>query len=250
MGDEEQRKVGVDLLTYAQASRQLAQTRLAEKDWSGLPVPVAGLSLVLEPRYKHKALEEFRWKECFDDQGVRYPIAEEPPPEPSEFRTVNSWWNSRCQMTIVVVQDKQGRAQSRVSLEDRIALMMRTLHAAAVWPIEAEQLAEKKLASLIPEDMFELYLLTGHFSEVSKRSQLTYLFRKGRPTIVFRENEDDLYLLCALCLHPISYYDSSWAGVMCPTDEVIAHLLMMRGSEEKFWANANQHPLDRPSAGV
>jgi NAD+ synthase (glutamine-hydrolysing) len=35
-----------------------------------------------------------------------------------------------------------------------------------------------------------------------------------------------------------------------PTDEVIAHLLMMRGSEEKFWANANQHPLDRPSAGL
>lgn len=26
-------------------------------------------------------------------------------------------------------------------------------------------------------------------------------------------------------------------------DKVIAHLLMMRGSEEKFWANANQHPL-------
>ena len=34
------------------------------------------------------------------------------------------------------------------------------------------------------------------------------------------------------------------------TDEVIAHLLMMRGSEEKFWANANQHPVDRPAAGI
>jgi len=37
---------------------------------------------------------------------------------------------------------------------------------------------------------------------------------------------------------------------MCPTDEVIAHLLMMRGSEEKLWANANQHPLDHPTAGL
>jgi hypothetical protein len=37
---------------------------------------------------------------------------------------------------------------------------------------------------------------------------------------------------------------------MCPTDEVIAHLLMMRGSEEKYWANANQHRLNRPAAGV
>ena len=58
------------------------------------------------------------------------------------------------------------------------------------------------------------------------------------------------YALCALCLHPIGYYGDTWAGVMCPTDEVIAHLLMMRGSEEKFWANANQHPLERPAAGV
>jgi hypothetical protein len=88
-----------------------------------------------------------------------------------------------------------------------------------------------------------LYLLTGHFSEVSKRSQLTYLFRKGRPTIVLRESDDGAYALCALCLHPIGYYGDTWAGVMCPTDEVLAHLLMMRGSEEKFWANANQHPL-------
>jgi hypothetical protein len=24
---------------------------------------------------------------------------------------------------------------------------------------------------------------------------------------------------------------------------------MMLGSKEKFWANANHHPLDRPSAG-
>jgi len=24
----------------------------------------------------------------------------------------------------------------------------------------------------------------------------------------------------------------------------------MRGSEEKYWANANQHPVDHPNAGV
>jgi hypothetical protein len=48
----------------------------------------------------------------------------------------------------------------------------------------------------------------------------------------------------------MGYCGQSWAGVMCSTDEVIAHLLMMSGSEEKFWANANQHPLDRPKAGL
>ena len=93
-------------------------------------------------------------------------------------------------------------------------------------------------------------MLTGHFSETSKDSQVMYVFRRGRPTIALREVGEEFRILCALCLHPIGYYGDTWAGVMCPTDEVIAHLLMMRGSEAKFWANANQHPLNQPSAGV
>jgi hypothetical protein len=250
MGEEAKPEIGKDLLTYAQASRRLAEAYLASEDWSGLPVPVAGLRLVLEPRYKHKALTEFRWKECWDEEGVRHVIEEEQEPPASEFTTANSWWNARYQVMILVVKDKRSRAQPRVQLCDRLSLMLRTLEAAAVWPIEAEQKALKKLSSLIPEHLFELYLLTGHFSEVSKRSHVTYLFRKGRPTIALRETDEFAYPLCALCLHPIGYYGDTWAGVMCPTDEVIAHLLMMRGAEEKFWANANQHPVDRPAAGV
>ena len=250
MGDEAKREVGKDLLTYAQLSRRLAETNIARQDWSGLPVPIAGLSLVLEPRYKNKALEEFRWQECYDENGVRQVLDEELPSPASEFTRVNSWWNSRYQLTIVVLQDKQGRARFSILVEDRLAFTIRTLEAAAVWPVEAEQKAQKKLASLISEDLLELYLLTGHFPEISKRSQVTYLFRKGRPTIALRQDEEVNYALSALCLHPIGYYGDTWAGVMCPTDEVIAHLLMMRGSEEKFWANANQHPLDRPAAGL
>jgi hypothetical protein len=93
MGDESQPQVGKDLVTYAEASRRFAESHLGQQDWSGLPVPVAGLQLVLEPRYKHKALSEFRWKECYDENGVRHAIEEEPPPKPSEFKIVNSWWN-------------------------------------------------------------------------------------------------------------------------------------------------------------
>ena len=250
MGEQAKPEVGKDLLTLAQASRRLAQERLGQQDWSGLPIPIPGLSLVLEPRYKLKALETFRWKECYDENGSRYDIPEEPPPEPSEYRRVNSWWNERFQVTVSVLRDKQGRARLGLKKEDRLSFTLRTLEAAAVWPFEAEQKAQKKLASLIPEDLFELYLLTGHFPETSKRSQVTYLFRKGRPTVAIRESEECSYWLCALCLHPIGYYGETWAGVMCPTDEVIAHLLMMRGSEEKFWANANQHPINHPAAGV
>jgi hypothetical protein len=150
-----------------------------------------------------------------------------------------------------VLKDNEGRARFTVRFEDKLAFTIRTLDAAAVWPLEAEQKAQKKLASLIPADLFELYLLTGHFGETSKRSQVTYLFRRGRPTIALRQSEEAVSaVLCALCLHPIGYYGDTWAGVMCPTDEVIAHLLMMRGSEEKYWANANQHPVDHPAAGL
>ena len=250
MGEDSQPRIGKDLVTLAQASRQIAEERLKHRDWSGLPLPVPGLDLVLEPRYKHKGLSEFRWKECYDEDGVCHAVEEEPPSPPSEFTILNCWWSDKLQATIKVVRNKEGCAQARCLLENRLSFTLRTLAAAEVWPIEAEQKAQERLASLIPENLFKLYLLTGHFHEVSKRSQLTYLFRRGRPTIVLRETDDWTHMLCALCLHPIGYYGDTWAGVMCPTDEVIAHLLMMRGSEEKFWANANQHPLDHPAAGM
>ena len=95
MGEESQPQVGKDLVTYAQASRQLAEAHLGQRDWSGLPVPVEGLDLVLEPRYKHKCLSDFRWKEWYDEHGNRHAIDPPPPPQPSEFRRVNSWWNAR-----------------------------------------------------------------------------------------------------------------------------------------------------------
>jgi hypothetical protein len=206
--------------------------------------------LVLEPRYKHKCLENFRWKECYHENGVREEVHDEPKQGPTQFRWINSWWNAKFQVNITVLRDHVGRARFTFSPADRLSFMIRTLDAAAAWPFEAEQKALQKLATFIPRHLFELYCLTGHFAEVSKRSQVTYLFRKGKPTIAIRQDEEYGYPLCALCLHPIGYYGNTWAGVMCPTDEVIAHLLMMRGSEEKYWANANQHPIDHPAAGV
>ena len=42
----------------------------------------------------------------------------------------------------------------------------------------------------------------------------------------------------------------SWAGAMVPTDDVIAHLSLMRGDEHMFWKRCNQHPSWRPEAGL
>lgn len=250
MSEESKPKVGKELVTLAEASRLAAEASIEHKDWSGLPIPVVGLDLVLEPRYKHQGLSDFRWKEFYDEEGNRHAIEEPPPPTASGFQRINSWWSSRFQVRVIVIRDKNGRSQVRFLAEDKMAFTLRTLEAAAVWPVEAEKKAQQKLAELIPAESFELYSLTGQFAEESTRSGVTYLFRRGRPTIALRMNEECSYSLCALCLHPIGYYADTWAGVMCPSDEVIAHLLMMRGSEEKYWANANQHPLDRPAAGV
>lgn len=57
-------------------------------------------------------------------------------------------------------------------------------------------------------------------------------------------------ILACLCLHPLGYYRGSWSGAMVPTDDVIAHLLMVRGDEHDFWRKANQHRPDAPEAGL
>ena len=71
MGNEATRIIGKDLVTLDQAVRMVAQERIGHQDWSGLPLPVPGLSLVLEPRYKHPGIADFRWKECYDEHGAR-----------------------------------------------------------------------------------------------------------------------------------------------------------------------------------
>ena len=92
------------------------------------------------------------------------------------------------------------------------------------------------------------YLLTGMFLETSKRSGVHYLFRRLRPTVAISPSSTKI--LCTLCLHPIGYYAESWAGAMCPTDDVVAHLMLMRADEPMFWRRANQHAPWRPEAGL
>jgi hypothetical protein len=101
---------------------------------------------------------------------------------------------------------------------------------------------------------FRQYMLTGMFLEKSKRSGVIYMFRRLKPTVAIAASpgieSDHMRILACLCAHPIAYYAGSWAGAMVPTDDVIAHLAMMRGDERMFWARCNQHPPHRPEAGL
>src|SRR4029453_4706546 len=74
MSEEIKMEIGKDLLTLRQVTRHVAERVMPDGDWGGLPIPVPGLKLVLEPRYKHKALGEFRWPECYDEDGIRLPL--------------------------------------------------------------------------------------------------------------------------------------------------------------------------------
>ena len=57
-------------------------------------------------------------------------------------------------------------------------------------------------------------------------------------------------VVAVLCLHPIGYYENTWAGCLVPSDDVIAHLTMMRADEAHYWSKANQHDPASPEAGL
>lgn len=116
---------------------------------------------------------------------------------------------------------------------------------------EAEYKALDSLRTRISESQFDSYVVSGAFPEHSERSDLFYYFRKGLPTLaVSYHGKSGGKVLAALCLHPMGYYRGTHVGLMCPTDEVIAHLLMMRSDEHGFWKKSGQWSASDTRSGV
>lgn len=120
------------------------------------------------------------------------------------------------------------------------------------WSIAAEANAIEKLGAMTTPRQMRHYMLTGAFLETSDRSRLMYCFRRLRPTIAFRADHrmDRMFVLAVLCLHPIGYYSGSYTGAMCPIDDFVAHLTMMRADEAYFWRKCNSHAPAWPEAGL
>jgi len=112
---------------------------------------------------------------------------------------------------------------------------------------EAELAAQAYLFKRLSEKQRRSYILGGNFVEESKRSNVAYLLRKGLPTLAFGK---DNKFLCALCLHSFGAFMASYVGLMPPSDEVLAHLLLIRGDEHRFWKRSGQHPAWSPMSGV
>jgi hypothetical protein len=119
---------------------------------------------------------------------------------------------------------------------------------------ERELKAMESLKKRIGTGPWDSYVLNGAFAERSPRSDLHYIFRKGLPTMVLsyhgKYEEQGGRVLACLCLHPLGYYFGTYCGLMCPTDEVICHLLMMRGDEHKYWASCGQWPAFDVRSGL
>lgn len=217
------------------ALRQIASER---DDWAGIPLPLGDdLPLVVEPKYPNAA----------GLMAIGRPDAAESTAESMKVRNRFWSWRRRCN---VIVWNEGERIEWGVDMPKRIDMEMSTLGASYAWGIEQEANATQLLATLVRHHTFKMYMLTGMFLERSERSGVMYLFRRLRPTVAIREEKGRLRILCALCLHPIAYYSGSWAGAMCPTDDVIAHLMLMRGDEPMFWRRSNQHPAYRAESGL
>lgn len=227
-------------------------------EYSGIPVPISGNKLVVHPSFGFaKAFEE----QINDITTERETAVYEKKygKDKDRYEGISTFYSHKKRCTVIVMRDKTtGKVVHGLRPAAHAASeMLATLHASDVWGVDQEQAALQTLGGMLKHRQFKQYLLTGMFLERSPRSHVTYIFRRLRPTVAIAaippselNSDEDAKILCCLCMHPIAYYAGSWAGAMCPTDDVIAHLALMRGDEHMFWRRCNQHHPGATQAGL
>lgn len=210
-------------------------------EWAGVPMPLTGEQLVIEPRYP--------WAEGLASIGVATVagVAADPP---SNIKIRNTFRSSLKGSDVVIYEEDGALNWGIIPAVHHLEQDLQTLGCSDAWSLETEMTAMNTLRGLVSHYQFRQYLLTGQFMEVSKRSGVYYLFRRLKPTVAMSGATGKMKVLAALCLHPLAYYAGSWAGALCPTDDVLAHLMLMRGDEHMLWRRANQHAPHRPEAGL
>lgn len=209
------------------------------REYAGIPMPVNGHRLQVHPGFKFAEVLNNRDNLNDDDSGDE------------RFHLVNSWIDRRTHRTILVLRrGNDRRAVMTVNAGSPADFLLNTTSLAPIWTMDAEVRAMEKLESLVSEEAFHSYLMTGMFVERSPRSGIAYLFRRLRPTLAVSTRNGEDHFIAGLCLHPIGYYEHSFAGSLVPTDDVIGHLCLMRADEHRFWKLANHHSPKSPSCGL
>lgn len=221
----------------------LAHCAKEKGEWAGIPTPLNDQPMVIHERYPFA--EIFRTR--FGVEPSLHVCRVEDVEEDGEIRNEFLSIIYKCRVTIWRSGKKFHVSFSR---SNSGSMLIGSCGASYAWDLNAEIRAMSKLQSLIPDNLFRMYILTGMFMETSKRSKVIYLFRRLRPTVAISAALDQLHILCTLCGHPIGYYTDTWAGALCPTDDVISHLLLMRADEHFYWRQCTQHPAWAPESGL
>jgi len=196
---------------------------------------IPDLRLVVEPTYRYA--KQIEAMQAANESEI-------------DVRLRNTFWSWRHRRW-VSIWERQGKIiWTMDGTGNATEFILKSLNACDAWGIEQEANAVKLMATLVSHRQFKHYLLTGSFMESSKRSKLVYVFRRLRPTLAVSLRGCYSRILCAMCMHPIGYYEGSWAGAMAPTDDVIAHLMLMRGDEHMFWRRSNQHSAWEQQSGI
>lgn len=205
-------------------------------------MPLEDERLIVEPTYPNA--------EAFMAMGA----GREAEKDDDGWRLRNKWYSLHHRCDILIMENDGKVDWGKLPAFHHIGHDLSTLGCSDAWGIEQEGRAIELLGTMLRHRQFKQYLMTGMFLETSQRSGVTYLFRRLKPTVAIaahgKSRNGEPRILAALCMHPIAYYANSWAGAMCPTDDVIAHVAMMRGDEHMFWKRCNQHPPYRPEAGL
>jgi hypothetical protein len=241
----------------------MQSTMFDRGQYAGVPLPMGGYWLEVAPGYPYEGIAGY-WP---DDEAE----GEESPNATCKVTTadlveatggtvLNEWFITRrgLRYHVVTYRDKHGRHRHKRALcrtysSRRLTLDLNTLGASRAWDLDAEMRALETLKEMVTPIAWKYYVLTGGFLESSKRSGVMYWFRRCKPTLALSMRGPSglgIKPLAALCLHPIAYYLPSHAGAMVPTDDVIAHLTMMRANEHTFWKRANQHAVEEAEAAV
>ncbi len=243
---EDKRQLVESFDSHAPLRNGLRRAAEAKQHWAGIPMPLDGEQLIVEPRYPHaEALMKIGARPETESREYLEPL-----PASAKIRNVFTARSLGSPAPTIVIYEVKGKIEwgKCPVLGGGLSFQLRTLGCSDAWGIEQESNAVHTLGTLIKHRAFKQYLLTGMFLETSRRSGVTYLFRKLKPTIAMSGRSGQMRILASLCLHPIAFYAESYAGAMCPTDDVIAHLMLMRGDEAMFWKRANQHPASSPLA--
>ena len=131
----------------------------------------------------------------------------------------------------------------------RLELQLEALTTVRSVGADAERIARANLLTHLSEQQQDDVLLTNTFGERGASGHF-YVIRASRPTIVFQRRPDTDHPIAALCTHPLGYYTGTHVGVLAPSDEMLATILMVRADEHYLWRKANQLNVHDPLAGL